>query len=349
MTQASTIPERLGALVLDPVSLVAIGLAALALGGIALFARRKTATQAPNDEARLPGPTQPIPLLDTPMEPVLAAPRRTEPSRTDRGVSLLSGLAFAAIGLVAFAGLIGFGLKVAGGSGGQAAPLPPAAPVWTDEATVAGIGPAGCRAGLDAHRASYTHCGASVPVRFEVLDLSVDGERLRDAAWSDASRRAVVLTAPGRPAPFTLAGGADLLAAPGSAMGDYDAFIAVGYADRATDGEGATARAEARGLALADVALRHAQGGRPRDCRSDVTVHAVSLGAAGEGPAPKPLLIGVHVEDRVNRPAGDVGDLDAMLNGLFAGGGAAIIGLDPDAYGPWRILSSERACERSPV
>ena len=44
-----------------------------------------------------------------------------------------------------------------------------------------------------------------------------------------------------------------------------------------------------------------------------------------------------------------MGDLDAMLNGLFAGGGAAIIGLDPDAYGPWRILSSERACERSPV
>ena len=336
--------ERLAQTLLDPVSLVAVALSAMALAVIWALRRRAGPRRAGGDLDAF-APSQPVPLLETPMEPVLAAPRRAAPQTGGPGV--VSGLAFAAIGLVAFCGLVAAGLKIVG-----EVPSPVTAPLaeasgWQDDVMVVATGPTGCDPGLDGHAASYTHCGASVPVRFEVLGLAVDGERLTDAAWATEGRP-FVLTAPSRPAPFTLAASADVLAAPGSEIGDYDAYVAVGYAD-AGDGADASARAEARSLALAGVALRAAQGGNPRDCRSDVMVHAVSLGASRDGPVPAPLLIGVHVEDRVNRPEGDAGDLNAMLDGLFASQGAVITGLRPEAYGPWKVVGSQRACRRSPV
>ena len=353
MAGTASTAERLVALMTDPVSLAGVLVAAILLGTI-FAAKARKAAPAPEEDRFGPvggAPTQPIPLLETPLEasgPTLAAPRRADPPTGKGAVGLVSALAFGAIGLVAFAGLIGLGMKVAGGAA-PAAPLPQADAAWTDEVTVLATGPAGCEAGLDGHADSYTHCGASVPVRFEVVGLALDGERLTDAVWAGADARAFVLRSPTRAAPFTLGSQASLLAAPGSALSDYDAYVAVGYADAAAEGEGAGARAEARSLALADLALRSVQGARPRDCRSDVMVHAVSLGAAPGGPPPAPLLIGVHVEDRVNRPRGDAGDLNAMLDGLFASQGAAITGLRPEAYGPWTIVASERACDRSPV
>lgn len=341
--------DRLIALIADPVSLVAIGLASAALFAIAVVSRRKTRAAAPAP-TRAFAPPPPVPLLDTPMQPTLAAPRRAPGmDGAAKGLSLLSGLAFAAIGVAAFGGLIAFALKIAGTTPLPAEPLPQTAGVWQDDVTVIATGPAGCEAGLDGHRASYTHCGASVPVTFEVVGLAKDGKRLTDAVWSGADRRAFVLTAKDQPAPFTLSRGADLLAAPGATLGEYDAYIAVGYADETRDGDDARARAEARSFALADLTLREVRGSRPRDCRSDVMVHAVSLGVAKNGPVPAPLLIGVHIDDRVNRPVGDAGDLNAMLNGLFATGGARITGLNPADYGPWDVLGSQRACKRPPV
>ena len=348
MTETASLTERLAAMLFDPASVVAIALAGMALVAILAFRRRARAPMAAREDSDPAGPTQPIPLLETPMTPVLAAPRRV-PTPERRSVSLLSGLAFAAIGIVAVAGLVGFGMRVAGGVPDARVTVADTGAGWLDDVQVLAAGPAGCEAGLDGHADSYTHCGASVPVRFEVLGLAVDGQRLTDAAWSGAGRRAFVLTAPGRPAPFTLDHAASLLAAPGSDLSDYDAYVAVGYADEASDGDLAAYRAEARGLALADVALRQVRGASARDCRSDVMVHAVSLGAGAGGPPPAPLLVGVRIEDRVNRPSGDAGDLNAMLDGLFAGPGAVITGLSPDAYGPWKVVLSERACRRSPV
>lgn len=344
MTETASFAGRLADLVLDPWSLAGIVLAGMAL--TAILAARRRGPRAPAPAPDRFAPTQPIPLLETPMAPVLAAPRRTE--RAPSGwPGLICGLAFAAIGVVAFGGLIVLGMRAAGGADAPASAASAGRGNQVAGRAADSVGPAGCRPGLDGHAASYTHCGAGVPVRYEVLGLAVDGARLTDAAWSGAGRP-FVLTAPARPAPFTLDGDASLLAAPGSDLGDYDAYVAVGYAD-AGEGADAAIRAEARGLALAELALRTTQGGNPRDCRSDATVHAVSLGAGGDGPAPAPLLIGVRVEDRVNRPRGGAGGLDAMLDGLFAGEGAAITGLPVEAYGPWRVLSSERACRRSPV
>ena len=337
---------RLTETLFAPTSLVALALAAAAIVGIVLVARRRAGTAASEPLGARPDMAPP-PLLAT----ELSAPRLDTPARTPtlRGMDRLGERAWT-LGFVGLGGAVLAALAAYGTAGSGTQEVAGQEGAWEDEVVVTGRladGPCGARA---AHAAALTACIAGAPVTYEVLGISRDGERLSEAAWSDASRRASVLIARGAPAPFTL-GAAVLL--PGASTADlsaYDALVVVGYADPARDGEDAEARAVTRSGALRDFALAALRGGAGQDCRSDAVVHTVSLGAKrGEpGPEPSPLVLGVRSAGLVNAPGG-APDLTGELDRLFGDDAAGLLGFMPEDYGPWRHLSTERACARSPI
>ena len=332
---------RLIEILLTPTSLVALALAGAAILAILLLSARR-AKAAPLAEAptMTAAETAP-PLLETPLTIITPGRQKLQAALPVLG-RVASGLAVTAVGVAALLGL----RTLAGhtdSAGGAAAPAATVAyeDGWADETTVLAGGECEARG---THAGAYTSCGAGVPITYEAIGLSRRGEALRDAVWSGAGRRAVVLTASRQPTPFTLDGATDLRLVPGATLPSYDAFVAVGYADPSVDGEAALARAEARGYALQDFVLGALPRRRARDCASAPIVHAVSLGARrGEGgPAPAPVLIGLKAGTLVN---GDAGALDAALEELFAPEAARVLGVVPDAYGPWTLLSSVRACD----
>jgi hypothetical protein len=360
-SQAPGLAERLAEVLLAPSGLVAVALAGL--GVLILVLRAKPGGEKGGQGAiGLRGEVIDPPLLDT----TLIAPARVEGGgRAARGFGLLSVLGFGAAGLAAIAGMVMLAPRLAG----------PKAPRVAVAEAPAGLGVTvsyedrygddfqvtarraplpllGCEEGLGAHADAYTACGFAAPVRFELIALAREGERLLSPVWAASDKRAFVLEAPGEPAPFTLDGRAEMVAAPGGDLDAYDAVLAFGTATAARDGEAARMRAEARSLALQDFVLAKVRGGAPEDCRSDVSVHAVSLGATRDeaAEAPRPILVGVRIEDRINRGLPmSAGELDALIDEFLNGQGAEILGLTPEAYGPWDLLSSERACDRSPI
>lgn len=335
---------RLIEILLTPTSLIAVALAGAAILAILLLAGRRSRTvEAPQAPAMIAAETAP-PLLETPLKIITPGRERLRVALPTLG-RVASGVAVTALGVAALLGLktlASLGAEGAAPSRAGTVAIEDAWPdAWEDDGTV--LAGAACEA-RGTHAGAYTSCGAGVPVTYEAIGLSRRGEALRDAVWSGQGRRAVVLTASRQPTPFTLDAATDLRLAPGADLSGYDAFVAVGYADPSVDGETAPARAESRGYALQDFMLDALPRRRARDCAAAPVVHAVSLGARrGEGgPAPAPVLIGLRAGSLVN---GDAGSLDAALEELFAPEAARVLGVVPDAYGPWTLLSSVRACE----
>ena len=328
---------RLLDVIVSPTSFVAIALAGAAILGIVLFAKRDGRRPGSGEGPTASAAETTPPLLETPLKVI--TPGRTKlPLGAPALGRVASGALFAVIGVTA---ILGAKFLMERGEGTVVADLPPAEAKWREDAVILAGQP--CEGGAD-HAGAFTACGAGVPVTFEAIALSREGEALRDLAWAGEGRRPVVLTERRQPAPFTLDGATDLLLQPGARLSDYDAFVAVGYADEAVDGAQAEARAEARGYALQDFVLDALPRRRAHECAGAPLVHAVSLGARrGEaGPAPRPVLIGLKANSMIN---GDAGELDAMLEEVFAPEAAPVLGVVPDAYGPWTLLGSQRACD----
>ena len=349
-SEAAGTASRLADILLDPASLAGMAVA----GGAVLAILALTAK--PQVKAAKPAAEAVPPLLDTPLkgeDPVLIAPKRVLPKLPAFGAKL-SAAFFSLVGVATLFGLAFLAQNVTGN--GQRVAVASADDEVFDDGidtyVVRGNGIVaadGCAPGVDSHVGVFTHCGFDTAVRYEVIGFARDGQRLQDVTFSGAGSRPFVAQAFGAPTPFVLdARRADLVPPPGGDLSAYDAFVAIGFADEGVDGEAAEARAEARGVSLASFVLDEIRGPVPADCRSDALVHAVSLGArraTAEGPAPRPILIGVRSESRIN---GDAAALDQTLDGLLSGEGAALLGVAPDAYGPAKVLSSTYACAKSP-
>ena len=328
---------RLIDLLLSPTSLIALALAGAAILAILLLAGRRGAAPVKQPPSMAAAETAP-PLLETPLKIITPGRERLSAALPSLGKAA-SAAGAVAVGVAALLGLKT--LAGASGLGGEAAPI--ATVTYEDAFADTVLAGADCEVAA-SHAGAFTSCGAGVPITYEAIGFSRGGEPLRDALWSGAGRRAVVLTAAREATPFTLDAKTDLRPAPGADLSGYDAFVAIGFADPSVDGEAAETRAEARGYALQDFVLDVLPRRRARDCAGAPVVHAVSLGARrGEaGPAPRPVLIGVRANSLVN---GDAAELDAALDELLAPEAARVLGIVPDAYGPWTLLSSERACE----